>query len=97
MRKDKIMDSERNSMEPFHPDPVGSVRDVKIARFACQGETGYGSFWKRFTGLAVGCFTLLIVLVAAIYQAVRTRRKQRQLGETGPGADVRMPPENRRP
>jgi hypothetical protein len=41
--------------------------------------------------------TLLIVLVAAIYQVVRTRRKQRQLGETGPGADVRMPPENRRP
>ena len=41
--------------------------------------------------------TLLIVLVAVIYQAVRTKRKQRQLGETGPGASVRMPPENRRP
>jgi hypothetical protein len=41
--------------------------------------------------------TLLIVLVAAIYQVVRTRRKQRQLGETGPGASVRMPPENRNP
>ena len=41
--------------------------------------------------------TLLIVLVAAIYQVVRTRRKQQQLGETGPGANVRMPPENRQP
>ena len=41
--------------------------------------------------------TLLIVLVAVIYQAVRTKRKQRQLGETGPGASVRMPPENRQP
>ena len=41
--------------------------------------------------------TLLIVLVAAIYQVVRTKRKQRQLGETGPGASVRMPSENRRP
>jgi hypothetical protein len=54
MRKDKVMDSGRNNMEPFHPGPVGSVRDIEIASFAYQGETGYGSFWKRFTGLVAG-------------------------------------------
>ena len=54
--------------------------------------SGSGSLVWLLAGL-----TLLIVLVAVIYQAVRTKRKQQKLGETGPGADVRMPPENRRP
>ena len=55
-------------------------------------DSGSGSLVWLLAGL-----TLLIVLVAVIYQAVRTKRKQQQLGETGPGASVRMPPENRRP
>jgi heme exporter protein D len=54
--------------------------------------SGSGSLVWLLAGL-----TLLIVLVAVIYQAVRTKRKQQNLGETGPGASVRMPPENRRP
>jgi heme exporter protein D len=53
--------------------------------------SGSGSLVWLLAGL-----TLLIVLVAVIYQAVRTKRKQQKLGETGPGANVRMPPENRR-
>jgi hypothetical protein len=54
-------------------------------------SSGDGSLVWLLAGM-----TLVIVLAVVIYQAVRTRRKQRQLGETGPGASVRMPPENRR-
>ena len=33
---------------------------VNIVHFTCQGETCHGSFWKRFTGLAVGwCYSCI--------------------------------------
>ncbi|UEM01379.1 hypothetical protein JL101_015325 [Skermanella rosea] len=46
---------------------------------------------------ALAGMTLVIVLIVVVYQFVRTKRKQHALGEDGPGSNVRMPGEDRRP
>ena len=75
-------------MWPIHAIEIvcSSVREKRVM------EASEAVHWS-------GCWLLLLFCCAGCryLSAVRTKRKQRQLGETGPGASVRMPPENRRP
>lgn len=87
-----------NRYEPKDSEPTNRAFgfqaiaiQTNLRRWEMEDGSDGGLIW------ALAGMTLVIVLIVVVYQFVRTKRKQQKLGEDGPGSNVRMPGEDRRP